>query len=117
MATTRSSRQLAENVLSDLGLTASGESPSPADVQYIKQRYEDLLAELEDEDMVYWDPDEIPYVIFEPMTKLVGLTVGNAFGVQTMAENIERGMQLFKRRIRRHTGRKSSGLPVEVEDF
>lgn len=117
MAITRSSNQLAVNVLDDLGLTASGESPAPADVQYVVQRYEDLLAEIDDQDMVYWDKDSIPIVIFEPLTKLVSLSVGTSFGVPSLAENLEMARQLFMRRIRRHTSRKSSGLPVEVEDF
>lgn len=117
MATTRTKADLAENVMRDLGLIAADESPSALDQKYVIGRYDDLLAEMTDDDMGYWDAGAIPLEIFSPLTKFVALEVAMAFGVSGTAENIDNARNIYLRRIRRHTQKKSSRLPTEVEDF
>lgn len=115
--TTRTKVELGTNVMRALGLVNAGESPSAADLSYVSGRYEDLLAELVDDDLAYWSSDAIPSVIFEPLTQLVALSVGEAFGLPAMVENLEEGRRVLKRRLRRHTSKKSSGVAIEFEDF
>lgn len=116
--TTRTRRDLATNVMRSLGLVDATAMPSAADLQFVIDRATDVLAEMVDDDMVYWDdPDLIPAQIYDALTKLVGLTVAPAFGVPVAAESEDNAREIFLRRIRSHTGKKRSRLPVEVEDF
>ena len=117
MATTRTRTQFATAVLRHLGLIDALEVGSAVDVAYVKERYEAIIAEIDDQDMVYWDDDAIPAVIHEPLLNLVGLSVGTEFGVPSLAENVEGARMIFMRRIRRHTQKKSDGTSVMVDQF
>ena len=116
---TRTPTELANNVLLHLGVVASDATPSAADSSYVIKRYQDLYEELADPDeqIAYWDQDEIPRVVFESLTQLVALTVSNPFGFPVSPQQLEAGIEIFKRRLRRHTHKRPAELPVEVEDF
>lgn len=114
---TRTKAALAANVLVHLGITNASESPAAIDVQYVSDRYDDCLEELIDDDLAYWPSNAIPVVMFEPLTQLVSLSVMTAFGLPLSPTEMEEGRRLYKRRIRRHVGKKSSGLAAEFEDF
>ena len=114
---TRTKIDLATNVMRALGLVNADESPDPRDTSYVSGRYEDVLEELTDDELVYWTSNAIPSVIFEPLTQLVALSVGEAFGLPAMSENLDEGRRLLKRRLRRHAGKKSAGTAAEFEDF
>ena len=117
MATTRTRNQLATAALRHLGLVQADDSPAAVDLVYVKDRYEAVLAEMADDDMVYWDDDEIPYIVFEPLMQFLALSCAVAYGVPGTAEDIENARMTYMRRIRRKTGRKSAGLSVVAEDF
>lgn len=116
---TRTPTELAANVLLHLGVVASDATPSAADSSYVIKRYQDLYEELADPDehIVYWDQDAIPRVVFEPLTQLVALTVSTPFGFPVTPQQLEAGIEIFKRRLRRHTHKRPAELPVEVDDF
>lgn len=114
---TRTRTQLATAVLRHLGLVNAEEAPSATDMAYVKERYDGILAEMDDQNMVYWDDDAVPYIIYEPLVQLVALSVGTAYGIPSLAENIEAARLNYMRRIRRHTQKKSDGNSVRVEQF
>lgn len=119
MATTRTPSELATNVLLDLGVIDSHAAPAAADTNYVIKRYQDLFEELADPDeqIVYWELSDIPRAVFEPLTQLMSLTVAKAFGFPQTPQQLEQGMEIFKRRLRRHTHKRPAELPVEVEDY
>lgn len=119
MATTRTPSELATNVLLDLGIIPGDATPAAADSNYVIKRYEDLYEELADpeEQIVYWPLGEIPRAVFEPLTQIVSLTVAKAFGFPQTPQQLEQGMDVFKRRLRRHTHKRSAETAVGFEDF
>lgn len=114
---TRSALELATNVMTDWGLVSGGETPSSSDTTMIISRYKNVLEELAEDDLAYWPYDAIPSVIFEPLTQIMALVVGRAFGKQVSFGDLEQGMDLFKRRLRRHAHVPASGLPTRVQNF
>ena len=115
--TTRTQRSLAENVLRSLALIDATESPSADDNDYIVARYNDILAEMAEDNLAYWPADAIPLVIFEPLTLFVALSVSMAFGIPMNGQNLEQGRMILQRRIRRHTQLRTAQMPVLVDDF
>lgn len=115
--TTRTQRSLAENVLRALGLLDALDSPSAEDSSYVVARYNDILAEMSEDNLAYWPADVIPLVVFEPLTLLVALSVSPAYGKPMTIENLEQARMAVKRRIRRHTQLRSAQMPVLIDDF
>lgn len=114
---TRTATELAANVLLSWGLISADETPSAADSSMIVKRYNNILEELADDNLAYWDADKIPTIIFEPLTEIMAIVVARAFGKPVSAADMEAGMEIFKRRLRRHAHVLSSGLPTRVENF
>lgn len=115
---TRSTQQMATDVMLDLGLIEASQSPSATDADYIKRRYADLMEELRDDLICYWPDNAIPVVVYERIIKLVGLSVGGAFGLpMPSGRAFEVEMQAAKNRVRKHTALRSSGLSQAVDDF
>lgn len=114
---TRTALDLAANVMSDWGLIGANETPSAADATLIINRYKNILEELAEDNLAYWTYDAIPSVIFEPLTQIMALVVGRAFGKQVSFSDLEQGMDLFKRRLRRHAHVVASGMPTRVQNF
>lgn len=116
----RTSSDLAAAVMEDIGLIniGYGETPSAADEAMIKRRYENILAEMQDEDIVYWDADAIPYEAFEALVTLISLIVGPSFGKPKIAEgeDFNRLLEGAKRRLRKRVVKPASGKPVAADD-
>lgn len=118
MATTRTQAELARAVMEDLGLIAANEDPSADDQSMILRRYTNLLAEWQDDNIVYWDADAIPYETFEALVSVMRIVVGPAFGIPGLAgENLDAALEGAKRRIRRRIVKPASGQPIEVDYF
>lgn len=115
--TTRTTTELATNVLLHLGIIPSGATPAAVDSNYVVARYLDLYEELRDDGMAYWTSTAIPRVVFEPLTQLMALTVSTPFGFDVTPQALEDGIAIFKRRLRRHTHKRSAEISVEVDDF
>lgn len=113
----RTEAELATGVMRAFGWVDATESPSAEDQSYVISRYRDLHAELADDGMAYWDVASIPVVVFEPLIQFLGLSCGNAFGKAATLRDLEEGMKIFKRRLGRHTSKKSTDLPTQFEVF
>ena len=99
-------------VLEDLGVVAAGQAASAADTAAVTQATAQVLDELEDENLVDWDPtaNSIPSDRFLPLVDIIAQQVAPKFGkprdmaVQTMATN----------RLRRRAAKNSDTEPVSV---
>lgn len=120
MATTRTQAELAAAVMEDLALinTGDGETPSAADQEMITRRYQNMFAEMQDENIVYWSQDAIPYETFEAVVGLMSLIVGPSFGKPKIAEgeDFNNALDGAKRRLRRRVVKPASGKPVATDD-
>lgn len=114
---TRTALELATNVLLDWGIIPSDDTASAADVALIIRRYQNILEEFAEDGLAYWDYNAIPTVIFEPLTQIMALVVARSFGKPVPAADMEAGMQIFKRRLRRHAHVVASGEPTRVENY
>jgi len=114
----RTIQDLAREVLIDLGRLDFLAEPRPEDKQRVERRYLNILDELADEDLVYWDADSIPKEVFEALIGLMRLVVGPGFGIPgTVDANLDAAMEGAKRRIRRRVRKPASGEPQRVDDF
>jgi hypothetical protein len=118
---TRTTLELAQAVMEDLGLINPdhGETPSAADTAMITRRYTNMLAEMSDEQTVYWDADAIPYETFEGVVGLMALIVGPSFGKPTVppGEEFNNALEGAKRRLRKRVVKPASNQPTAVDYF
>lgn len=77
---TKTTTQLATNVLERLRVIAAGETPTASDAQDVKDFYATTLAELAIDDLVYWDAADIPDEVFEPLTDMLAGRLAPNFG-------------------------------------
>ncbi len=117
MTCSRTEQDLATAVLRSVGLLDALHDPDAQDKAYIIDRYHDIMAELRFEEVAYWEDNEVPKEIFEPLVELVGLTISPAFGLPAMAENIEAARRVLKGRLRRHASKPATGLPTRASYF
>ncbi len=111
--------ELATEVLDHLGVIGAGQSAEAADVVKVIAAYASKYDELEGNglELVYWERDAIPDAIFLIVRDLVALEVQNAFGQTIPASQKELEEMVILKRLRRHTGRGATGLPVVSEYF
>lgn len=115
---TRTQAELALAVMEDLGLVDAQESLDAADEAMILRRYTNVLAEMADENTVYWEANAIPYETFEAMVGLMRLIIGPSFGVPGLAgEDLNDALEGAKRRIRKRIVKPASGQPTAVGYF
>lgn len=118
MANTRTQAELAQAVMEDLGLINPDESPSAPDQAMILRRYTNILAEMSDEQTVYWEANAIPYEAFEAVVGLMRLIVGPSFGIQgTVGEDLNNALEGAKRRLRKRVVKPASGQSTAVDYF
>jgi len=117
MATTRTTAELAANVLLALNIIAAEEQPSSRDSQYVIKRYQDLYDEMMVNDEFYWSQSDIPAAVFEPLTQMMALIVMPAFGKLVDPQTMDEGLRILRRRLRRTVNVKSDELPTYAEDF
>lgn len=115
--TTRTLHQLSKAVLEKLALIDANADPSAADAQMISDRYGELMETLRDEDLCYWNDDAIPLLVFSAVADLVALHCMSAFGLGGNPVEIEDAEIPIKRRIRKHTRKPASGMPIPQENF
>lgn len=78
----KTKQKLAEEVLLELGKAdATDPGESEEDIAFVKTRYEGVLRELADSDLVFWDEDAIDERVFTPLAKLIASECAQAFGV------------------------------------
>ena len=116
MSRTRS--ELATSVLRDMGVLDASETPSADDATLVKAAYDDKYEEWQDENLVYWQLDEIPNAVFLPIRDLIVNEVKGAFGQPTpsVAEKMAQE-EALKMRLRRHVARSATGHRIKAEYF
>lgn len=113
----KSESQLAKSVLLKFGKIAAEESPSPEDQTYIIDEYRSKLADWSDDEMVYWDRNEIPDAVYATIVKLMVNEVQNAFGGAASLEDMAQREILLLKRLRRHKARGRSGLSTRAQYY
>lgn len=76
----RSARMLAIDVLGKMNFTRPGEVPSERDIQYIVEQWTQTHAELVDDEVIYFDADEIPLAVFKKCAWLTAVESAPGFG-------------------------------------
>ena len=115
MARTRS--ELATSVLTELAVIGASETPSAEDATLVKNAYNDKFEQWVDEELVYWELDEIPNAIFLPIRDIIMNEVRGSFGEpMPLAERLATE-DILTSRLRRHMARGTTGHRTEAEYF
>lgn len=114
--TNRSKTDLRNEVLTDLGIIAAGETASGNDATIVDNAVQNLLEYLEDESLLIFSAGAastdsvIPARIFHALIDLVAFRVGRKFGRPVEPEVWQMGMQALRRSVLPG----SDNTPVEV---
>lgn len=92
---------------------SSTETPEAQDARDVKDKYSDIYAELVDDGIAYWPEEEIPVVVFDRVSSLVANRIAPAFG----RPHDEVFDQRMISKLKKHTAKTSSNLPVPTEYF
>ena len=112
----KTKQKLAEEVLLELGKAdAANPAESEEDIALVKRRYEGVLRELEDSDIVFWDEDAIPDRVFVPLAKLIAVECAQAFG--TVYDGRDANGKTPLQRLQAIASRDASPWPVKAEYF
>lgn len=115
----KTTAELAEAVLRELGVIDAGEDPDTDDATYVTDTYRSKWEELSSHgnELTYWSYDAIPEPVFLIMRDLVMLEVMGAFGQPMPPADKDAREQVILRRLRRHTTVQSSGRSTAVDFF
>jgi hypothetical protein len=102
---------LRDAVAEELGIKRAEETLSAADAVLIERRIEGVHEYLLGEGLVYWDIDDVPDAVREPMTMIVASRAAPAFGIQYA------GGPEGTRLLRIHSAQRGSSEPVKAEYF
>ncbi len=117
MALTKTTTELAEAVLRELGVIDATESPESVDETFVIDAYGAKFDELQDRELAYWTKTAIPRPIFLTIRDLVMNEVRGAFGEPMSAADKENQEIIILRQLRRHTQVRATGHPVEADYF
>lgn len=117
MSLTRTTTELATEVLRFLTVIAADEAIAAADESYITNVYYDKWDELAGENLAYWTKGEIPKACFLVLRDIVANEVAGAFGKGQSVEDKDARDKLLRQRLRRHTMTQASGHEQAVEYF
>ncbi len=109
--------ELATAVLKHLGVLGNGQGVEAEDAQDViaayRSKYDEIAAP--GMDYGYWLAEEIPDALFLTLRDLVALEVQASFGFPIDPATKDAQEQIILKRLRRHTGRIATGLPVYSE--
>lgn len=116
---TKTTSDLAEAVLRELGVVDADEPVDTEDETYVADTYRSKWEELSAHGMelTYWAYEAIPNPAFLIMRDLVMLEVMGAFGQPLPPGEKDAREQVILRRLRRHVSVQSSKRPVEADYF
>ena len=117
MALTKTTADLAEAVLRELGAIDATEDPESVDETFVIAAYGDKFAELQDRELAYWSQTAIPNAIFLVVRDLVINEVRGAFGEPMSADQKESQEIIILRRLRQHIQVRPSGHQNEAVYF
>lgn len=109
--------ELATAVLKHLGVIGNGQSPDAEDLADVTAAYRSKYDEIAAPgmDYGYWLVEEIPDALFLTLRDLIALEVQTSFGQPVDAATKDALEIIVLKRLRRHTGRIATGLPVQSE--
>lgn len=117
MAETRTRQDFVKALLQDMGRLDLLSEPRPEDAKYLKGRYDNIIAELSDDELVYWPADEIPIEVFEALLVFFKLMVGGSYGLpEVPTAAINPALEQAKVRIRRRIVKTTSEGPQSEPD-
>ena len=92
------------------------------DTQLVVQRYAELLEELRDKGLVYWDANAIPLLVFSAVTKIMIGRVCLAFQEPEPSMQDDDGATVSVslkglKDLRRHMQKRVSGEPVQTDYY
>lgn len=107
----KTSTQLADAVLRELGVVDAEETPDTVDRTYVSGVYTDKHAELSapGRELAYWPVATIPDGVFIPLRNLIMLEVQGAYGEPVDPVEKEAREAVLLRAFHRHTARGASG--------
>jgi hypothetical protein len=109
----RTTQELATNVLERLKVIAAGDVPEDADAQSVKTFYSGTFKETAAiDDLPYWDEDDIPDEAFEALTDFVAGRMAPNFG--EARPDLE---QSGETRLRRLSAKGATGRRVTAAFF
>lgn len=114
---TKTTTELATAVLRHLSVIDAVESPSAEDLSFIEELYADKFEELNDMELTYWAPDEVPQPIFLAIRDLIANEARGNYGEPMGVDAKEAAEIIILKRIRRHMAQRSSGLPTRAQYF
>jgi hypothetical protein len=114
---TKTTTELADAVLRELGVVDAEETPDSVDRTYVTDRYSEKFAALSAPglEVTYWAEDEIPDAIFLTLRDLIMNEVRGAFGDPVDPNEKEAREASLLRPLRRHISREASGLPAQAQ--
>lgn len=112
---TRTTTELADAVLRELGVVDAEETPDTVDRTYVTDAYAAKYDELAAPglELVYWPEAEIPNAIFLTLRDLMIAEVQGAFGDPLAPAEKEARQSVLLRPLRRHTTIDASGIPAQ----
>lgn len=117
MALTKTTTELAEAVLREIGVIDATESPEAVDRDFVIAAYGDKFEELADRELAYWAKAAIPNAIFLTVRDLTINEVRGAFGEPMSAADKEAQEIIILRQLRRHTQVRASGHATAADYF
>lgn len=122
---TRTTTELATEVMRLMNWIAQHETPDAADDAHIKRIYSDWFdyAQEQDRDIVYWSQAAIPNAAFLPVVRIIADLCGPSFGEPAPQEiDVETGQPVSMGKkgwnlLKRLTSRGTSGLPSKSVYF
>jgi len=120
---TRTTTELATEVMRLMNWIAQHETPDAADDAHIKRVYSDWFATAQTRDLVYWPEADIPNAAFLAIVRIVADLVGPAFGDPAPQEiDVETGSPVSMGKkgwnmLKRLTEREPSGLPSKAKYY
>jgi len=117
---TRTTTELAVAVLRHLAVidaTQTSSDADAADILYIQTLYADKFEELNDMELTYWSPNEVPKPIFLAVRDLIANEARGNYGEPMGVADKESAEIIILKRIRRHMHQRSSGLPTKAQYF
>lgn len=112
----KTTTNLADAVLRELGVVDAEETPDSVDRTYVTDRYSEKYAYLAGPGMelAYWSESSIPDEIFLTLRDLMVNEVRGAFGDPVDPNEKEAREAALLRPLRRHTMVESSGIPAQA---
>jgi hypothetical protein len=117
---TKTTTELAVAVLRHLSVidaTQTSTDADAADISFIQSLYADKFEELNDMELTYWAPDEVPQPIFLAIRDLIANEARGNYGEPMAVDAKEAAEIIILKRIRRHMHQRSSGIPTKAQYF